>query len=203
MIYLVLPATLIVLCLVLKISARYLYLLAGVLVFLHPLLLAKGQIANVQQLSIIVFLIILSALVIDAIARIIGYRLDEQDPFIMRLIRRSLKIRIKGVRIGNRYIGKYYVVAVQALLCILLFWKVGVFAAIFGMALLVFIINEWDSRIIAGCALLCLGACPFLLLFHQEALAESFAVYAYYVLVLTVILLVVEQVREQRLHEKD
>jgi len=203
MIYLILPTALIVLCLVLKVSARYLYLLAGLLVFLHPLLLAKGQVANVQQLSIVVFLIVLSALVIDAISHIVGYRLDEQDPFIIRLIRRSLKMRLNGVRIGNRYIGKYYVAAVLALLGILLFWKVGVFAAIFGMALLVFIINGWDPRIIAGCALLCLMVCPFLLLFHQEALAESFAVYAYYVLVLTVILLVVEQVRERTPHEKN
>ena len=45
-----------------------------------------------------------------------------------------------------------------------------------------------DSRISIGSALVLLMACPFLLMFYYEALAENAAVYAYYFLVIGVVL---------------
>lgn len=53
----------------------------------------------------------------------------------------------------------------------------------FGMA----IVWKLTSRISAGLALFFLASCPVLLIFKNEALAETFAVYAYYFLVVTVI----------------
>jgi len=44
-----------------------------------------------------------------------------------------------------------------------------------------------DSRYAAGVALLCLAACPILLIYKKDAIAELFAVYAYYFLVITVV----------------
>ncbi len=59
----------------------------------------------------------------------------------------------------------------------------------FGLISIFFII---DSRIAAGVALFFLVACPILLSFSQNSLAETFAVYAYYFLVITVTI----QIRE-------
>lgn len=55
--------------------------------------------------------------------------------------------------------------------------------AYFGLALL------WrlSSRISGAAALFFLALCPILLIFKNDALAETFAVYAYYFLVITVI----------------
>jgi len=53
----------------------------------------------------------------------------------------------------------------------------------FGMA----IVWKLASRIAAGLALFFLASCPILLALKNEALAEIFAVYAYYFLVITVV----------------
>ena len=61
----------------------------------------------------------------------------------------------------------------------------------FGTLILIYfgisIIWKLSSRIAAGLALFFLASCPVLLIFKNEALAETFAVYAYYFLVITVI----------------
>jgi hypothetical protein len=49
-----------------------------------------------------------------------------------------------------------------------------------------------DSRYAAGAAIVFLAACPFLLIFKQNLMAENSAIYAYYLLVITVL----TQVRE-------
>jgi hypothetical protein len=49
-----------------------------------------------------------------------------------------------------------------------------------------------DSRLAAGAALVLLAACPFLLLGHRDAWAETTAVYAYYFLVITVVTMIRE-----------
>jgi len=53
----------------------------------------------------------------------------------------------------------------------------------FGMA----IVWKLTSRIAAGLALFFLASCPVLLIFKNESLAETFAIYAYYFLVITVV----------------
>lgn len=60
--------------------------------------------------------------------------------------------------------------------------------AYFGLSL----IWKLDSRIAASLALFFLVATPILLMLKNDALAETFAIYAYYFLVITVIRLVFE-----------
>ncbi|MBA4317849.1 MAG: hypothetical protein C0412_05565 [Flavobacterium sp.] len=55
--------------------------------------------------------------------------------------------------------------------------------AYFGLSLL----WGWSSRISASGALLFLAGCPALLILKNDALAETFAIYAYYLLVITVV----------------
>lgn len=55
-----------------------------------------------------------------------------------------------------------------------------------------FLLYEWENRVFGVCALLCLAACPLLLAIKRDALAEVVAVYAYFFLVMTVALQLIE-----------
>lgn len=70
--------------------------------------------------------------------------------------------------------------------------------AYFGISLL------WNipSRIAAFCALLCLACCPVLLIFKSNVLAEDFAVYAFYFLVITVFQEVIFLARKSKIARK-
>ncbi len=86
---------------------------------------------------------------------------------------------------------KYYSLAL-AMLFFVLWWQLSLTAAIFWILFLSFLLYQWDSRDIALLALISLASCPFLLIFKKEALAEQMAIYAYYFLVITVVLQIVE-----------
>ncbi len=202
MMYLIAIALIVVLCLVLRIAPRYLYTLVGLLLFLHPLLLSKGQAPAAFQVSIVVFLVFLSALIVNGIARAMTLRLDERDPFIITIIRRNIRFRLAGFRVGRYFVSERYSFTLLVALCLFAFWRSGFTAVAFVALLFIFIVNRWSARIIAAGALLCLVACPILLVFQQEELAERFAVYAYYLLALTTVLLVIEQVRDRQRHDK-
>ncbi len=60
-----------------------------------------------------------------------------------------------------------------------------------------FLFYGWENRIIAGLALLSLASCPFLLIYKREDLAETMAIYAYYFLVMTVVLQIAELKRDK------
>jgi len=60
------------------------------------------------------------------------------------------------------------------------------------------IIWQLDSRISAAPALFFLAGCPILLYFKNDALAETFAVYAYYFLVITVVGEVISLIMEKK-----
>ena len=55
-----------------------------------------------------------------------------------------------------------------------------------------FLVYEWEKRVFGVAALLCLAGCPVLLALKQDARAEEIAVYAYFFLVMTVALQIVE-----------
>ena len=55
---------------------------------------------------------------------------------------------------------------------------------LYGLISFLFIL---DSRYAAGAALVFLVSCPLLSIFKKDILAETFAVYAYYFLVVTVL----------------
>jgi hypothetical protein len=67
---------------------------------------------------------------------------------------------------------------------------------------LVFLFCNWDSRVIASLALISLSSCPVLLQMKQDKIAEEMAVYAYFFLVMTVVLQIVEYIREGREEKK-
>ncbi len=72
------------------------------------------------------------------------------------------------------------------------FWaKYGFDFTFIGTLILIYfgisIVWKLTSRITAGLALFFLASCPVLLIFKNDDLAETFAVYAYYFLVVTVI----------------
>ncbi|MEI7451817.1 MAG: hypothetical protein WCK37_01285 [Candidatus Falkowbacteria bacterium] len=68
---------------------------------------------------------------------------------------------------------------------------------ILGYALVAFLFVV-DNRYAAGGALVCLAICPVLLLIKNDVLAEYFAVYAYYFLVITVLGAIIEMRLEKR-----
>ncbi|HCP08536.1 MAG TPA: hypothetical protein DIT25_01925 [Candidatus Moranbacteria bacterium] len=60
-----------------------------------------------------------------------------------------------------------------------------------------FLVFRWDSRWIAGMALVSLASCPFLLLFKEDKLAEQMAVYAFFFLTMVVVLQIIELYEEK------
>jgi|SRR3989344_9056286 len=85
----------------------------------------------------------------------------------------------------------------------LFFWLYGLSAGLLWLLFLLFLVYEWENRIIGVLALLALASCPILLSFNQNAWAETMAVYAYFFLVMTVALQIVEYKRHPNEHAKD
>ena len=75
---------------------------------------------------------------------------------------------------------------------LLLIWHVAFMAVLFFAIFSSFLLYDWDNRILAFCALFFLTACPFLLVFKQENLAETAAECAFFFLVVTVALQIIE-----------
>ena len=68
----------------------------------------------------------------------------------------------------------------------------GIRAGILWFLFLSFVAFEWDTRVTGLFALVCLVSCPILLAFNQSDAAETMAVYAYYFLVMTIVLQLIE-----------
>src|SRR3989344_4866777 len=62
----------------------------------------------------------------------------------------------------------------------------------FWLLFLSFLFFGWDSRYVGALAILALTTCPVILSLDEEVLAEVMAVYAYYLLVMTVVLQIIE-----------
>jgi hypothetical protein len=86
---------------------------------------------------------------------------------------------------------------------IFIIWRLGIIPGLFWLVFLSFLLFEWDSRIIAFLALIFLASCPFSLIFKREALAEQMAIYAYYFLIMTVVLQIIEYVGHPKDEERD
>ena len=76
--------------------------------------------------------------------------------------------------------------------CAVLFLLFGAETSLFWSLFLTFLFFGWDNRVMGSFAILALTACPILLSLEQPALAEQMAVYAYYLLVITVVLQIIE-----------
>jgi hypothetical protein len=78
----------------------------------------------------------------------------------------------------------------------------GISAGLLWLLFLAFAFYDWDNRVIGVMALFSLATCPFLLSFKQDALAEKVAVYAYFFLVMTVVLQIIEYKRHPNLFKE-
>ena len=74
-------------------------------------------------------------------------------------------------------------------------WYVDVVSALLWATFLAFLLYRWDSRILGVIAILLLVACPILLALDLQAWAEVAAVQAFFFLVMTVVLQLVELIR--------
>jgi len=113
--------------------------------------------------------------------------------FFRRAFRRALSdIRTKKYRgsiVLALAIGAYFL------------WDLS--SALLWLLFLLFLVYEWENRIIGVLALISLASCPFLLQFKKDALAEQIAVYAYFFLVMTVILQIVEYKRHPEKYKEE
>ena len=75
-------------------------------------------------------------------------------------------------------------------------------SALLWLFFLLFLVYGWENRIIAFLALISLTSCPFLLMFKKDDTAEIMAVYAYFFLVMTVVLQIIEYRRDLK-NEKE
>jgi hypothetical protein len=99
----------------------------------------------------------------------------------------------------KKNLGKFGYLKLAAILVILTFslfrdiYVLDFFVLLFGLVSVFF---GLDMRISAGCALVLLAACPILLIFNGNILAEVVAVYAYYFLVIAVFTGITDYMRE-------
>lgn len=96
----------------------------------------------------------------------------------------------KLVKINRKAWLKIFIII--TILIFALFKEIGVLdflVLLYALISFLFIVN---SRYSAAAALIFLAACPFLLIFKKDVLAENSAIYAYYFLVITVL----TQIRE-------
>lgn len=83
-------------------------------------------------------------------------------------------------------------------LALLIIWEFKTESIFFLITFATFLLYRWESRVIAALALASLALCPLLLIIGEDALAEQMAVYAYYFLVMTVVLQIIEFKRGER-----
>lgn len=79
----------------------------------------------------------------------------------------------------------------------------GLSSGLLWFLFLVFLFCAWDNRVIAFIALMFLCSCPVLLEMKQDKTAEEMAVYAYFFLVMVVVLQIFEYWREGRTEKKE
>lgn len=115
---------------------------------------------------------------------------------IKTLVRSIIKIVRKTFVFAFRQIKREPKRAIISLMISIVFgiW-LGPRAGILWLLFLLFLVYEWENRIIGVLAIVAIASCPLLLSFQQDDLAETMAVYAYFFFVITVTLQIVEYKR--------
>lgn len=110
------------------------------------------------------------------------------------------KVIVRSLRTVKRDIlkKKLQTILLAMLLILMVMWKFNYEVIVLWMLFLSFLFYGWESRIIAALAFLALISCPFLLIYKKDALAETMAIYAYYFLVMTVVLQIAEMRKEDK-----
>lgn len=126
--------------------------------------------------------------------QVITYTFAMYMMVILLLNKTFLREWLKKVIIDLRkeYLYSILILIVFVLLAI---WRFDREAISFIILFLSFALYNWDSRVVAGGALVSLASCPILLILKQDSVAEQMAIYAYYFLAITVILQIIEYVR--------
>ncbi|MFH1744581.1 MAG: LytR C-terminal domain-containing protein [bacterium] len=83
------------------------------------------------------------------------------------------------------------------ILFLFLIWKSNIELFIFSMIFFIFLLYNWNSRILGWPISLFLASCPFFLMAKKQDLAEQMAIYAYYFLIITVILQIIELIKKE------
>jgi hypothetical protein len=94
-------------------------------------------------------------------------------------------------------------VLILILLALLVIWRFNIDSIFFLSLFAAFFLYRWESRVMAAGALVTLAACPPLLMVGEHALAEQMAIYAYYFLISTVALQILEFNRASPAKQKD
>jgi hypothetical protein len=84
---------------------------------------------------------------------------------------------------------KLFIIVVIGITTFLYF---GISSSILWVLFMSFALYDWNIGIIGILALISLVACPFLIQFKQDVIAEQMAVYAFFFLTITVILQIIE-----------
>jgi len=136
---------------------------------------------------------------IKIVIKIPEFKLSKLKDFILNKLR---YVKIQMIRALKRVKQDIISKKIYTILLILIFgfllWKLGIEAVILWIIFLAFLFYKWENRILAVVALFFLVSCPILLIFKKEAAAEQMAIYAYYFLIMTVVLQIIEYWKKSR-----
>jgi hypothetical protein len=96
-----------------------------------------------------------------------------------------------------------YTILIGIVIILMGIWQVSLEAMLFIILFISFAVYDWDNRVTAGGALVSLTSCPVLLMLKQGSIAEQMAVYAYYFLVMTVVLQIIEYKHHPELYDEN
>lgn len=94
--------------------------------------------------------------------------------------------------------SKRYLTILLLIVFGLIAWRFSWESAILWVVFLAFLIYRWESRILAGAALVFLAICPFYLYYQYNDIAEQMAIYAYLFLVMFIVLEIIDFVRSKK-----
>lgn len=159
-------------------------------VIFHPI--RKGSLF-LKSYILEAFLLVTSFVFIFVQPLTTASRLSVMLGVVLVVVLLNKNIVTYGIRKGLRDIQREYLYSYIILIIVVLFfiWKVNIEAIIFLTLFITFAIYDWESRVLATGALVSLASCPVLLILKQDTLAEQMAVYAYYFLVMTVVLQII------------
>ena len=123
--------------------------------------------------------------------------MESQHPVKTTIISVITQVETAFFRMRDDLVRKKFRSIFLLVLAIVLFSTVEFAVAANWLIFAAFLLYGWENRVIAGAALLFLLSCPILLAMHRDALAETMAVQAYFFLVMTVVMQMVELKREQ------
>lgn len=121
---------------------------------------------------------------------IIGFKENSFRETNIQFRRYFIPVYSKLSSLSRRTWLKIFIISVVLILA--LFKELGVLDFLVLFYALISVLFMLDSRWSAGLALVLLASCPILLIFNKDVLAEKFAIYVYYFLVITVL----TQIRE-------